>query len=177
MSDLLDDTRKEIEKRLRELRPLVDEYRRLESAATALAEAAGSAIAAVVSVGRGPGRPRGSAGRAGKAASATSTAPAGTATPAKKRGRPPGRKKVGRPPSSTSTAAKSTASGRRPGRRKGSGNRSAQALRLVKGQPGITIPELAAKMDIKQNYLYRVLPALEQEGKVRKQGKGWHPAG
>jgi predicted Zn-dependent protease len=84
---------------------------------------------------------------------------------------------VGRPPSSTSPAAKSTASGRRPGRRKGSGNRSAQALRLVKGQPGITIPELAAKMNIKQNYLYRVLPALQQEGKVRKQGKGWHPAG
>jgi hypothetical protein len=34
---------------------------------------------------------------------------------------------------------------------------------FVQGQPGITIPELAAKMGIKQNYLYRVLPGLEQE--------------
>jgi hypothetical protein len=171
MSDLLDDTRKEIEKRLRELRPLVDEYRRLESAAAALADAAGSAIAAVASMRRSPGRPHGSAKAAKAASSTTATASAS----AKKRGRPPGRKKAGRRPSST--AATSTASaGRRPGRRKGSGNRSAQALRLVKGQPGITIPELATKMGIKQNYLYRVLPALEREGKVRKQGKGWHPA-
>jgi DNA-binding IscR family transcriptional regulator len=47
----------------------------------------------------------------------------------------------------------------------------------VQGQPGITIPELAAKMGIKQNYLYRVLPGLEQEKKVSKQGRGWHPKG
>ena len=45
----------------------------------------------------------------------------------------------------------------------------------MQGQPGITIPELAAKMGIKQNYLYRVLPGLEQESKVAKQGRGWHP--
>ena len=45
----------------------------------------------------------------------------------------------------------------------------------MQGQPGITIPELAAKMGIKQNYLYRVLPGLQQEGKVTKQGRGWHP--
>jgi hypothetical protein len=29
-------------------------------------------------------------------------------------------------------------------------------------------------MGIKQNYLYRVLPGLQTEGKVRKQGRGWH---
>jgi DNA-binding IscR family transcriptional regulator len=45
----------------------------------------------------------------------------------------------------------------------------------VQGQPGITIPELAAKMKIKQNYLYRVLPGLEQDGKLEKKGRGWHP--
>ena len=64
---------------------------------------------------------------------------------------------------------------RRAGRRKGSGTRAVEALALVKGQPGITIPELAAKMGIKQNYLYRVLPGLESEGKVTKRGRGWHP--
>ncbi len=47
----------------------------------------------------------------------------------------------------------------------------------MQGQPGITIPELAAKMGIKQNYLYRVLPGLEAENKVEKQGRGWHPKG
>ena len=65
----------------------------------------------------------------------------------------------------------------RVGRRKGSGTRAAQALSFVQGQPGITIPELAAKMGIKQNYLYRVLPGLEQEGKLEKKGRGWHPKG
>ncbi|HLB20691.1 MAG TPA: hypothetical protein VK605_01170, partial [Solirubrobacteraceae bacterium] len=78
----------------------------------------------------------------------------------------PGRKKAGRP-----------AGRRRAGRRKGSGTRAAEALSFVQGQPGITIPELAAKMGIKQNYLYRVLPGLEQEKKVSKQGRGWHPKG
>jgi hypothetical protein len=78
-----------------------------------------------------------------------------TAAPAK-RGRPPG-------------------SGRKAGRRKGSGTRAAEALAIVREQPGVTIPELAARMGIKQNYLYRVLPSLEQENKVAKQGRGWHP--
>jgi hypothetical protein len=32
-------------------------------------------------------------------------------------------------------------------------------------------------MGIKQNYLYRVLPGLEKEKKVRKKDRGWHPAG
>jgi predicted Rossmann fold nucleotide-binding protein DprA/Smf involved in DNA uptake len=64
---------------------------------------------------------------------------------------------------------------RRVGRRKGSGTRAAQALSAVQGQPGITIPELAAKIGIQTTYLYRVLPGLEQEGKVEKKGRGWFP--
>ncbi len=65
---------------------------------------------------------------------------------------------------------------RKAGRRKGQATRAAEAFRLVATEPGITIPELAQKMGIKQNYLYRVMPGLEQEGKVRKKGRGWHPA-
>ncbi|MDQ6810428.1 MAG: hypothetical protein M3Z95_00835 [Actinomycetota bacterium] len=151
MTDFLDEKRREITARLKELKPAVDEYNRLEAAASALAGVGGAATAAAGAAPRrrGPGRPRGSVNRA-KAASAA----AKTAAP-KKRGRPPGR--------------------RRAGRRKGSGTRAAEAFSFVKGQPGITIPELAAKMGIKQNYLYRVLPGLEQEGKVTKQGRGWHP--
>jgi hypothetical protein len=32
-------------------------------------------------------------------------------------------------------------------------------------------------MGIKQNYLYRVMPALEKGGRVKKKGRGWHPQG
>lgn len=45
----------------------------------------------------------------------------------------------------------------------------------MRAAPGITIGELAAKMGIKENYLYRVLPGLAEDGKVEKQGRGWHP--
>ncbi len=156
MTDFLDEKRKEIADRLQELKPAVDEYSRLEAAAAALQGVGGTSPSAATTVAprrRGPGRPRGSVNR--KAARATETA-----APAKA-----GRKKAGRP------------AGRRAGRRKGSGTRAAEALSFVQGQPGITIPELAAKMGIKQNYLYRVLPGLEQENKVSKQGRGWHPKG
>jgi predicted Rossmann fold nucleotide-binding protein DprA/Smf involved in DNA uptake len=61
------------------------------------------------------------------------------------------------------------------GRPRGSGNRAQEALALVQGQPGVTIPEMAQRMGIQQNYLYRVLPGLEQDGKVRKEGRGWYP--
>jgi len=152
VTDFLDDKRREISDRMRELKAAVDEYNRLEAAASALAavRGSGSGSASATPRRRGPGRPRGSGTRAKAAAAATRTTKA-----RRKPGRPPGR--------------------RRAGRRKGSGTRAAQALSFVQGQPGITIPELAAKMGIKQNYLYRVLPGLEQEGKVNKRGRGWHP--
>lgn len=146
MTDFLDEKRQEITERLAELKPLVDEFHRLEAAAAALQGVGGNSAAAV-------------------------SAPAPTTT-RRRPGRPPGR------PRRTAAAAPSGAAAaprRRAGRRKGSGTRSAQALNFVKEQPGITIPELAARMGIKQNYLYRVLPSLEQEGKVAKQGRGWHP--
>lgn len=181
VTDFLDEKRREITDRLAELGPLVEEYRRLEAAASALDGISGGSTVGTATAAprrRGPGRPPGS----GKKAAATA--------PAKKRGRPPGRpkkvgrpktKKVGRPAGITTKAATATATAapakRRAGRRKGSGTRAAQALSFVQGQPGITIPELAAKMGIKQNYLYRVLPGLEQEGKLSKQGRGWHPKG
>ncbi len=153
MTDFLDEKRKEIADRLKELKPAVDEYNRLEAAASALQGVGGTATATTAAPRRrGPGRPRGSVSRKAVAASPT---------PAKATGKKPGR----------------PAGKRRAGRRKGSGTRAAEALSFVQGQPGITIPELAAKMGIKQNYLYRVLPGLEQENKVSKQGRGWHPKG
>ena len=70
--------------------------------------------------------------------------------------------------------ARSASSNGRRGRPKGSGTRALQALELVRARPGITIPELAEAMNIKQNYLYRVMPTLAEEGKVVKSGRGWH---
>jgi hypothetical protein len=127
MADFLDEKRREIAGRLQELEPLVDEYRRLESAAAALEGVSPSSTAT---------RPRPPAMRSAKARNGAGTA---------KRGRP-----------------------------RGSGRRGNEALELVKANPGITIPEIARHIGIKQNYLYRVLPALAEDGLVRRQGRGWH---
>jgi hypothetical protein len=129
VADFLDEKRKEIQARLKELRPLVDEYHRLEAAERALSGVGGN--------------------------TATATAPTR-------------RRRSSAAPSSN---------GRRRGRPRGSGTRAAQALQLVTDNPGITIPELADQMGIKQNYLYRVMPGLAEEGKVTKSGRGWHLRG
>ena len=121
MTDFLDEKRKEIQARLKELKPAVDEYNRLDAAERALAGVGSSKQSA-------PAAPR---------------------------------------------RSRSSSNGRR-GRPKGSGTRALQALELVRAKPGITIPELAEAMSIKQNYLYRVMPTLAEQGQVVKSGKGWH---
>jgi hypothetical protein len=63
------------------------------------------------------------------------------------------------------------------GRPAGGGNRAQQAIEQIIKRPGITASELAAAMGIGPNYLYRVLPQLQKEAKITKQGKGYHPAG
>ncbi len=105
-----------------------------------------AAKAALSGTRRGPGRPRGSRTRRTRA----------TAT-------------------RTTTARPRRTTGRR-GRGRRGGTRAGQALELVKGKPGITIPEIAKSMRIEPNYLYRVLPKLAQDGQVKRQGNGWHPA-
>jgi hypothetical protein len=125
MADFLDEKRKEIQTRLKELKPLVEEYERLEAAERALS-----------GVGATPQRAASSSG-------------------------------------GTRRRRSSSGTGRR-GRPRGSGTRATQALELVRAKPGITIPELAEAMGIKQNYLYRVMPTLADEGQVTKSGRGWH---
>jgi len=51
-----------------------------------------------------------------------------------------------------------------------------QALRLIKANPGIRPSELARKMGVAAPYIYRVVPPLIEEGKVRKEGKGFTAA-
>ena len=115
-SEFLERQRREIDERIAELRPLVEEYERLQAALAAL------------------------------------TAP-------------------GRSPSTAKRVTKQRAAIRFRTSSK------VQALSLVAQQPGITIPELAAETDITQNYLYKMLPALQREGHVAKRGRGWHVAG
>jgi predicted HTH transcriptional regulator len=81
-----------------------------------------------------------------------------------------GRRRPGRP-----RAAGSTGTPRRRRRRRG-GTRADQAVKLVTENPGISASEIAKQMSIKPNYLYRVLADLEKDGKVRKQGRAYHPA-
>jgi hypothetical protein len=64
MADFLDEKRKEIDARLRELRPLVDEYNRLEKAAAALSGVGGAQRAGTRR--RGGGNGRGGGGRRGR---------------------------------------------------------------------------------------------------------------
>jgi hypothetical protein len=127
VADFLEAKVREIEERLQELRPLIEEFHRLEAASAALNGVNGGVTA--------PSRRRAAAPVNGTA----------------RRGRPRGG-------------------------RGGENTRATQTVELVRTQPGITIPELADRMGIKPNYLYRVLPELADEGKVRRDGKGWHPA-
>jgi hypothetical protein len=73
---------------------------------------------------------------------------------------------------------------RGPGRPRGAGRRRArgstradQAVRIIKANPGITVSELGKKMKLNHpNYLYRVLPDLQKEGRIKRSGKGYGPA-
>jgi DNA invertase Pin-like site-specific DNA recombinase len=58
-------------------------------------------------------------------------------------------------------------------RRKRSGTRADQAVKLVQSKPGISASEIAKQMKIKPNYLYRVLGELEKEGRVKKKGRSY----
>jgi hypothetical protein len=63
---------------------------------------------------------------------------------------------------------------RRRGRR--GSTRADQAVRIIKQNPGITVSELGRKMKLNHpNYLYRVLPDLEKDGRIKRQGGGYHP--
>ena len=73
---------------------------------------------------------------------------------------------------------------RGPGRPRGSvarrgrraGTRADQAVKIITQNPGISVAELVRKMRLKApNYLYRVLPDLEKEGRIKRKGRGYHP--
>lgn len=85
-------------------------------------------------------------------------------------------RRPGRPRGSTSSTPAASTGPRRRRRRRG-GTRADQAVALVEQNPGINASDIAKQMKIKPNYLYRVLGDLEKEGRVKKQGRQYHPAG
>ena len=95
---------------------------------------------------RGPGRPRGSS--------------SGSSSSSSTRGR---------------RSSATSGSGKRRRRRRG-GTRAEQALKQVTDNPGIGASEIATNMKIKPNYVYRVMSELQEDGKVRKEGRGYHAA-
>ena len=127
MADVLSKIRSDVEKRLRELEPMLREHEHLRHALDAL-KSAGTHV------------------------------------------HRPSRNGAKRP------AAAKTGTPTRRGRPQGSGARAQQALKLVHAHPGITIGEMAKKMKIAPNYLYRVLPQLEKAGHIKKRDKGYHKA-
>jgi len=85
-----------------------------------------------------------------------------------------GRRGPGRPRGARSAASTSTARRTGGGRRRST--RADQAVKLIKANPGITASEVAKKLRIKPNYLYRVLGDLQKEGKVKKSGRKYTAA-
>ncbi|HET6831141.1 MAG TPA: winged helix-turn-helix transcriptional regulator, partial [Solirubrobacterales bacterium] len=81
-----------------------------------------------------------------------------------------GRRGPGRPRRSGSSAR---SSGGRPRRRRRGGTRAEHAMKAVQAQPGITASEIAKKLKIKPNYVYRVMADLTADGKVAKEGRGY----
>jgi sugar-specific transcriptional regulator TrmB len=84
----------------------------------------------------------------------------------------------GRPRGSASKASTGTAAAApKKRRRRRGGTRADQAVELITSQPGISASDVAKTMKIKPNYLYRVLGDLEKEGRVKKDGRQYYPAG
>ncbi len=85
------------------------------------------------------------------------------------------RRGPGRPRGSTTGSRRSSAGAPKRRRRRG-GTRADQALKHVTENPGIRASEIASKMKIKPNYVYRVMSELESDGKVTKKGREYHAA-
>jgi predicted HTH transcriptional regulator len=81
-----------------------------------------------------------------------------------------GRRGPGRPRGSRNASA----APRR--RRRRGGTRAEQAVKLIRENPGISASDIAQRMRIKPNYVYRVLGDLQKEGRVKKSGRSYTAA-
>lgn len=86
------------------------------------------------------------------------------------------RRGPGRPRGSKPASTSSAPAAPRKRRKRRGGTRAEQTAELIAGEPGLNASDIAKKMKIKPNYLYRVLGDLEKEGRVKKDGRRYHPA-
>jgi sugar-specific transcriptional regulator TrmB len=91
------------------------------------------------------------------------------------RRRGPGRPRGSSSKKATGSTGGTSAPHRR--RKRRGGTRADQAVKLIEENPGISASDVAKQMKIKPNYLYRVLGDLEKEGRVKKDGRRYHPTG
>ena len=144
--DQFRDAEQRVVQRLKELEPMVAEYRELEQIAQ----------------------------RLGLDAAQDTTARAQTA-PSSSRERAPrkpaGAASNGRKPAPPATGARR---GRR--RALPRGEREQQLLELVRERPGVTVAEAGKTMGVDPTALYRVVRRLEQSGAMHKNGRRLEPA-
>jgi hypothetical protein len=138
--------------RMRELRPLADEYRELER----IAQQRGLRVEDGQSERPQTKAPTTNRRRRSRGRSRTASSPATatqTATPARQRRATP-----------TARSAK-----RQPGNGRG-GNRREDILRLVSQRPGITVAEIGSELKVDPTGLYRPVRQLQQQGAITKDG-------
>lgn len=86
-----------------------------------------------------------------------------------------GKRGPGRPRGSSS-AGRPSGGGRKRRRSRQGGTRAEHALKVIAENPGVSAGEIADRLGMKPNYMYRVLTELQADGKVRKEGRAYHPA-
>ncbi|WP_320672584.1 hypothetical protein [Patulibacter defluvii] len=162
--NLIDEFQKQIDERMAELRPLVDEFHALQQLRKAIETLDPEAAAEHVSAFPLPGSTAANAAAAAAAAAAQAAPKASTAKPRAARG-------TKRPAKAAPRAAAAPAAVADPG-----ALHSDDAVAQITAEPGLTANQLAEKMEVPVNVLFRLLPQLQREGRIRKQGKGYLPA-
>lgn len=142
-----------VARRMKELRPLVDEYRELEQVAQRLG------VSPV-----GADTPSSRRRTAGKRRAPSGTARAG-GTPSRVSGSP--RRSSGAPREAGATSDGAD--------RARTGGRREQLLAMVKARPGITVREAGSELGVDPTSLYRIVHRLEQDGALEKRGRELRP--
>jgi phage terminase small subunit len=140
-----------VAERMKELRPLVDEYRELEQVAQKLGVSPATAA---------PPAPRRRAAVRKRAARSTNSSRA-------TRGAGASRAASAAPrtaDAATAGAARARSNGRRD-----------QLLDMVKARPGITVREVGSELGVDPTSLYRIVHRLEQDGALEKRGRELMP--
>jgi hypothetical protein len=168
--DRLRGLEQEVQQRLRELGPLVAEYRDLEKVAERLGlrreESEPTETRAAKPAPRAAGRAKPSRARARK--------PAATKAAAAKRAASAQAPTPGPKPKPAAAARGGKPSARRRGAA-APGQRQQDVLRLVRERPGITVAELAGALGVDATGLYGVVRRLQSTGQIRKDGTGLRP--